>query len=193
VNLKKKRRMLRSLTGVGSKRIKFDPSAASEIKNAITKSDSRGLIKSGIIVIKTKHGSSRARARKKLSQKRKGRQKGWGSRKGSRRARLPGKEEWMDKIRAQRTFLRELRESGIITKKVFREIYRKSKGGFFRSRRHIKIYLQEHELFSQNQGQSKQQEKPKSAAVKEPGKEARKETAVRKEKESRKRQEKNQE
>ncbi|MBU1203766.1 MAG: 50S ribosomal protein L19e [Nanoarchaeota archaeon] len=169
MTLRNKRRMISSSKGVGLKRIKFEPSALDEIKNAITKSDSRGLIKRGVIIIKKKKGSSRARARKKLVQKRKGRQKGKGSRKGKRTARLPRKRAWINKIRAQRNLLKELRSREIITKKVFSTVYKKTKGGFFRSRRHIKTYLGEHNLISENKtkpenkvgGEKTKRERPK--------------------------------
>jgi hypothetical protein len=36
-------------------------------------------------------------------------------------------------------------EKNIITKLAYRELYLKSKGGYFRSRRHIKLYLDEHD------------------------------------------------
>jgi ribosomal protein L19E len=36
-----------------------------------------------------------------------------------------------------------LKEKKIIDDKLYRELYLKSKGGFFRSKRHIKIYLEE--------------------------------------------------
>ena len=53
---------------------------------------------------------------------------------------------WMTKIRVQRSFMKELKSKKIISETVFKDLYRKSKGGFFRSKRHIKIYLQEHNL-----------------------------------------------
>ena len=83
------------------------------------------------------------RARKRLMQRRKGRQSGPGSRKGSRGARLSKKRGWINKIRIQREFLRELKVKKIIDEKLYRDFYLKSKGGFFRSKRHIKLYLEE--------------------------------------------------
>jgi len=47
--------------------------------------------------------------------------------------------------------LKELREKSLIDKKIYRDTYRKSKGGFFRSRRHIKIYMDENNLWSKKQ------------------------------------------
>jgi len=39
--------------------------------------------------------------------------------------------------------LGELKDRKIIDDKLYRELYSKSKGGFFRSRRHIKLFLEE--------------------------------------------------
>jgi len=125
------------------KRIKLDSDRSSDIKEAITKVDIRGLIKDGAVKKVSVLGVSRGRVRKRLIQKRKGKQKGAGSRKGSVNARLPKKREWINKIRAQRWLLKKLKEKKIIDDKLYRELYLKSKGGFFRSRRHIKLYLEE--------------------------------------------------
>ena len=40
-----------------------------------------------------------------------------------------------------RAFLKELRDKGIISKEDYRVLYAKVKGGFFRSKRHIKLYI----------------------------------------------------
>ena len=42
--------------------------------------------------------------------------------------------------------MKYLREKEIIEKKVYRDLYLKSKGGFFRSKRHLKLYIDEHGL-----------------------------------------------
>jgi len=42
--------------------------------------------------------------------------------------------------------LKDLRDKDLVTKKDYHELYLKSKGGFFRSKRHIKLYLEEHRL-----------------------------------------------
>jgi len=56
----------------GKRRIKLDPERLSEIKEAITRSDIKSLIKSGAIKKLNKRGVSRVRARFILVQKRKG-------------------------------------------------------------------------------------------------------------------------
>jgi len=137
------KRLAAQILKCSRKKIRFDPDSLSDIKEAITKADIRGLIKDKIIRKVPARGVSRGRARKRLVQRRKGKQKGAGSRKGSRGARLPRKREWINKIRAQRELIRELKEKKIIDNQVYQDIYSRSKGGFFRSRRHIKLYLEE--------------------------------------------------
>lgn len=121
----------------------IDPSRLEDIKEAITKQDIRNLINNGLIVKKQIKGSSRVRARQQHAQKKKGRRRGQGSRKGTENARLSRKREWIQKMRVQRTFLRELRDKKIIPVEDYRELVRKSKGGFFRNKRHIKLYISE--------------------------------------------------
>jgi len=129
------------------KRIKLDSSRGSEIKEAITRHDVKLLIGKKAIVAKQKKGVSRVRANKILKQKKKGLRKSHGSRKGTSNARLNTKRTWILKIRKQRGLLKRLYDSKIIDTKTYRDLYRKSKGNFFRSVRHIKIYLEEHGMF----------------------------------------------
>jgi large subunit ribosomal protein L19e len=139
MKLKLQKRLAAQILKVSKKRIKFDTEQLEEIKGAITNADVRGLINDGIIWKIKDKGISRARVKKG--------KRGAGSRKGKQTARLPKKVFWMNQIRAQRKFMNELRENEVITKKTYRNIYGKAKGGFFRSRRHIKIYLDENNLF----------------------------------------------
>ena len=127
----------------GETRVQFDESAAAAIKEAITKADMRALVKQGVVRKLQKKGVSRVRANKRRVQRRLGRQGGQGSKKGRHTARLPSKIAWMNKVRAQRTFLKELREEKKITQEQFTFLYAKVKGDFFRSRRHIALYLEE--------------------------------------------------
>ena len=144
--LKSQKRIAAQLLKIGRSRIKFDESRLDEIKESITKTDLRSLIGDKAISAKPKIGNSRFRARKKLTQKRKGRRTNEGKRKGKRTARLPRKTEWINKIRTQRELLTKLKTSGKITPQSYRLLYRKAKGGFFRSRRHIQIYAIERGL-----------------------------------------------
>ena len=141
MKLNTQKKIAAEILGGSPSRVLLDETKLEEIKEAITKTDIRGLIKDKIIKEKPIKGTSRSKARKIKLQKRKGRKTGHGSRKGKATARKPKKETWMAKIRIQRKFIKELKDKGHIDKAQYSELRSKSKGGFFRSRRHIKIFL----------------------------------------------------
>ncbi len=141
------KKLASKISGKSRKKVKLDPTRLEEITEAITRQDIKGLIRDGAIKISQNKGVSRARAKKNQKQKVRGRKKGQGTRKGKANARLPRKRRWINKIRRQREFLKKLKENNKINQKVYKEMYAKSKGGFFRSERHIKLYLNEHGLF----------------------------------------------
>ena len=144
--MKSKKILAGKILNTSPQKIKFLSEALPDINKAITRSDIRGLIAVGKIVEKQENYHSRARARKTRMQKRKGRQKGKGSKKGSSHSVVGRKAQWMSRVRAQRHFLKELRDKQLLASKEYRILYRKSKGGFFRNVRHIKLYITEHNL-----------------------------------------------
>lgn len=146
-NLKNQRRIAARILKVGNKKIHINPENLQDVKEAITKFDMRGLIKQKIITIKKTKQQSKARARKIKAQKRKGRRQGKGSRKGKKTARLPRKKAWMAKVRTQRKLIQELKKKNKINKKDYKEIYKMVGTNFFRSKRHIKLYMQDHKMF----------------------------------------------
>ena len=146
MDLKLQKRLASDVLKCSEKRIVFDQDRLEDIKEAITKLDIRSLLSDGTIKAKPVKGVSKARARKITIQKRKGNKKGHGSRKGKKTARLPKKRAWIKKIRIQRVFLKELRDKNIVNKDNYHKLYLKSKGGFFRSKRHIKLYIEENRL-----------------------------------------------
>lgn len=137
------KRLAAQILKCSKNRIKLDSTQMESIKEAITKQDIRGLIKGKVISRKPKKETSRVRARHIAKQKAKGRQKGQGTRKGKKTARTPKKERWMNAVRIQRAILKNLRSKGFLKASDYHNLYRKVKGGFFRSQRHIKIYMKE--------------------------------------------------
>jgi len=142
MDLRLQRRLAAQILKCGMNRVWFDPSALDEIASAATKEDIRGLIEKGVIKRKPVKGVCRVRINKKKEQKRKGRRRGHGSRKGKKTARLSRKEAWVNRIRALRRRLRYLRDKGIIDRKTYRMLYMKAKGGEFRSVSHLNAYLE---------------------------------------------------
>ncbi|MBI2148093.1 50S ribosomal protein L19e [Candidatus Woesearchaeota archaeon] len=147
MNLKNKRLIASRLLKVGFDRVWFDPAKVTEIKEAITRDDIRKLIATGVVLVKQKKGVSRGRFRTFIKQKRKGRMSGPGSKKGKKTSRLGRKEAWVNRIRAQRDLFYQLLNKSKITNNTYSNLRAKAKGGFFRSRRHIKLYLTEHNLW----------------------------------------------
>jgi len=142
MDLKVQKRIASEVLKCGKSRVRFDPEHLSEVSGAITREDIRHLIKKGFIKKKQIKGVSRVRARKIEAQKKKGRRKGPGKRKGTRNARVSDKEKWIKKIRAQRKFLKGLRDNNEIEKSLYRKLYRRAKGGIFRSKAHIKTIIE---------------------------------------------------
>ncbi|MBD3204611.1 50S ribosomal protein L19e [Candidatus Woesearchaeota archaeon] len=143
MNLNVQKRLAADILKGSKNRVRFDTGRIEEIKESITKADIRGLIQDNAIWLKPKKGVSRSRAKKRSRQVKKGLRRGMGSRKGTANARYDKKRKWINKIRAQRKLLKELKNKKKISDKDYRKLYTKSKGGFFRSRRHIRLYINE--------------------------------------------------
>lgn len=140
------KRLAASILGCSQKRVVFVAERLPDIKEAITKADIRSLIAEGVITKLQEQGVSRGRARYRARQRHKGLQRGPGKRKGKKTALVPKKELWMAKIRVQRRFLKELKTKSLLRDDAYKQLYNKAKGGFFRNKRHIKIYIKEHDL-----------------------------------------------
>jgi large subunit ribosomal protein L19e len=139
MDLSAKKRLAAEVLKVGVSRVRFDPDAAEEIADAITRASIRDLIKKGVIWAEPKKGVSRSRHRldKKKSKR------GPGSKKGAKTARAGKKELWVTRVRALRRRLKLLRDRGVITGKVFDQLYRQIKGGQVRSIRHLNELVKE--------------------------------------------------
>ena len=141
MDLKNQRRIAAQLLKCGENRVWIDPNRTEDASDAITRADVRTLISSGAIVSKQKTGVSRGRTNYRKAQRAKGRRRGHGSRRGTKHARKPSKEVWMQSIRPIRIKLKELRDTGKIDRAIYREYYLKAKGGVFKSRPHLVSHL----------------------------------------------------
>ena len=145
--LKTQRRLAAEILKCGETRVWFDPEALDEIEKATTREEIKKLIHERKIWKYPIEGVSHVRANIRAEQRRKGRRRGPGKRKGSKLARMGGKKFlWMIRIRAIRKMLDKLREYEIITRGVHEKLRKKAKAGAFRSKRHVVMYVLEHEL-----------------------------------------------
>jgi len=125
---------------VGTSRLVVDGSKQKEVKEAITGEDVKNLITQGTFK-KSGVGHSRGRARVLHKKKQAGRRRGPGTKKGTAKARINKKELWLKKVRSQRKYIKSLLDEKKIENAVYRDLYKKVKGGFFRSKAHINTYI----------------------------------------------------
>jgi len=139
--LSTQKRIAADILGISKDRVWLNPEAKEEISQAMTREDVRELIEKKAIQEKPAKKPSKkiAKLRKAKKAKRKG--VGHGKRKGTASARKSKKEKWMEKIRALRKFLKQLKDKKLITDTVYRRYYLQSKGGRFTSLRHLKDTL----------------------------------------------------
>jgi large subunit ribosomal protein L19e len=141
-DLANQRRVAAAIMKCGLNRVWFNPERLSDIQNAISREDLKGLIDEGVVSAQQKRGVSRGRARSKIAKRSYGHCRGPGRRRGAAGARHPSKRAWIRKIRAIRRTLVEMREAGTIDRHVYRLLYRRAAGGQFRNIAHLKAQLE---------------------------------------------------
>jgi len=137
MNLIKKKRLAAKTLKVGKNRISFSPSNMSEIKEAITKQDIKDLHSEGIISIKPVKGRKKIKKRKT--------KRGPGKIKKTINKR---KQIYVKITRKLRLYVKQLKKLGIIDQKLFTELRNKISMRDFRSKAHLKDYLEASEKIS---------------------------------------------
>ncbi|MFH1445652.1 MAG: 50S ribosomal protein L19e [Nanoarchaeota archaeon] len=161
MDLKSQKRIASKIMKCGITRVKI--TADKEVEEALTRNDIRDLIKRDLIRKVQKKGTSKAYSKKRVKQKKRGRKKSFGSRKGTAKARIKNpKHDWLNTVRPLRKTVKELRASDSISKKDYTKTYRKIKGGFFRNKKHLLSYLKTHEMIKK--AHIKTVPKPKTAS-----------------------------
>ena len=147
------RRLAAEALGVGEKRIWInpDPDLREEIESAVTRRDVLSLVKRGIIRVLPERGVHGHAGKVRHEQRKKGRRRGHGKRKGVASARSDPKEEWMHRIRKIRRYLRYLRDKGIIDRRTYRRLYMLAKGGAFRDLSSLQRYMRERGILKEGQ------------------------------------------
>jgi large subunit ribosomal protein L19e len=120
---------------VGESRIWLNPAKQKDVNAAITRIDIKKLIKKGEIKV-TREKISRPKI---LGRKR----RRAGSKKGAKHSIVTAKRKWIQTVRPLRKSLRELKDSQHIDNATYKQMRKLIKGGMFRSRSHLKIYLEQ--------------------------------------------------
>lgn len=131
MNLGNKKRLASRTLKVGKERIVFLESRLKEIKEAITKQDIRDLKKEGAIIVKEIKG----RRKKKKSPKK----RGFGKIKKKVNKR---KEKYVIMTRKLRKYIIERKKKGKISMEEFYDVRKKIRNKIFRSKNHLKEYLE---------------------------------------------------
>jgi len=148
------RRLAAEVLGVGEKRIWInpDPQYREEIESAVTRRDVMALVKRGIIRVLPARGIHGHASKVRHEQRKKGRRRGYGKRKGHATARRDPKEDWMHRIRKMRRYLRYLRDKGVIDRRTYRRLYMLAKGGTFRDLASLRRYMIDRGILKEGQG-----------------------------------------
>ena len=140
-NLQKK--MAAQILKVGKNRVWLDPKNAKDLDAAITKADIRKMILKGWVKALPE------KIHKPREKRRKGR--GRGSRKGARYSIISRKRRWILRVRPMRRMLQEMKTNGQIDNPTFKKLYGLVKGGMFRSRSHLRLYMEQNNLMKKGE------------------------------------------
>jgi large subunit ribosomal protein L19e len=146
MNLRSQRRLAAAILECGVHRVWVDPEMADDVSLAITREEIRKLIHEKAIKALPENSQSRGRARVLAVKKKQGKRIGPGTKKGAKYSVISRKTRWINRIRAQRRKLMDLRDKRIISVNTYRNLYKKAKGGEFRSVAELERYINDRNL-----------------------------------------------
>lgn len=131
MNLRTKKELAAKTLKVGKERVKFVDARREDIKEAITKQDIRDLIADGAILVKEVKGRKKVRRKNKRSP-------------GNIRKKVnKRKKEYVIMTRKLRRYVAELKKQGRLNSEEIAGIRKKIRNRIFRSKAHLKEYLEE--------------------------------------------------
>ena len=131
MKLDKTKKLASKVLRVGKGRVKFNEEGLSEIKEAITKQDIKDLHSEGIISIKPVKG------RKKIKRRKTQRGPGKIKKKVNHR-----KQEYVKITRKLRGYIKQLKDMGILDRELYKDLRKKIRMRFFKSKANLKGYLE---------------------------------------------------
>ncbi len=131
------KRLAANILHVGTNRIRIKQEEIRKVEEALTRADVKGLIKDGVLYALKKQGRRKKEKRRK---------RGVGNVKGSATYQ---KEKWIELVRSQRSYLKQLLKSGALEKKHKKLVYGRIKGGFFKSKKTMLTYLKENNMINE--------------------------------------------
>ncbi|MBN2121458.1 50S ribosomal protein L19e [Candidatus Micrarchaeota archaeon] len=157
------KRLAADILKVGKNRVRIKMDEYSKAMEALTREDVRGLIAEGT-VYKERYVGPRSKPERK--------NKGVGKRRGKKYSRKSAKETWMEKLRAQRKYLAEMIEGGEVPKESKRKIYLKIKGGSFKGKKALRVYLEENGMLNEKAAKPIEKKEPAKKKAEAPKKAA---------------------
>lgn len=134
------KRLAADILKVGENRIRIKPDEFSRAMDALTREDVRGLIDEGVVYALPYVGPRGKPRREK---------QGRGRRRGTKYSRKGAKETWMERVRSQRKYLSQLLAGGDLLPKFKREVYLKIKGGVFKGKNAMRLYLVDNKMLKE--------------------------------------------